>query len=549
MQLMKKLAPYAGWLSLFLGFIALFAYVILPYEKMLTMSLGSLTLSAGLFFLIINRDEIKKSLTGRTALYGTNALILIVVFMGILTFINLLSYRHKYRFDLTEGGFYTLSPETLNVISDLPREIQMTAFFRTGSKEKKKFRNLMEGYLQSTDKIKLDFVDPDKNPAVTKQYGIKVHGAVALESGKNETTVMIPNEENLTNGIYRVAQDHKSTLYFLEGHGERDLDRTDGEGYSSVKQALDKNRYKVKKLLLLQTAKIPEDADVLVINGPRKPILKKEQTVIDTYLNKGGSVLILVDPQSKFEMEEFLLKRGIALRDDAIFDPASKLFGSDFWTPVVKEFAEHGITKDFALPVVLHIARSVAGRPVAEVEVVDLLKTGPESWSETDFTQNPIKFDQDSEDAKGPVPVGVVSIKLIEDMTSLAEMTESILERAKKDPLEVLEEMKKAEEDEAKEEAPPEKKYIKGNLVVIGDSDFVTNHYFNSSGNGDFFMNVISWLAQQENLIPIQSKQRKNNPIQLTLTDGSIIFLTSVVALPIMILVPGFWVWWRRRSL
>ena len=144
---MRKLAPMAGWLALIIGFVALLIYIILPDLKSISGSLGFVSLLNGVFFLVVEGPRLKQRLSSRSALYGTNAMILTFIFLGILIFVNILAFRHKHRFDFTEGGYFTLAPQTKKLISNLPREVQLTAFFQTESSEKIAFSNLIVLFL------------------------------------------------------------------------------------------------------------------------------------------------------------------------------------------------------------------------------------------------------------------------------------------------------------------------------------------------------------------------------------------------------------------
>ena len=249
---MKSILAYFGWIALGLALIALFAYSIVPDQTLAVFSLAGAALICSLVYCASNWNNIRKTLTNRTAIHGTNTIILTVVFLGILIFINLLSSRHNHRFDLTESGLFTLSPQTEKIVSQLPRKVKMTAFFQTQSPDRNQFKNLVDGYLQLTDQIELEFVDPDKNPAITKQFGIKTYGTITLESGKNETKITSATEENLTNGIQKVIQDKKKIIYFLEGHGEKSINKIDKDAYTTAKLELEKDGHEVKTLLLLQ---------------------------------------------------------------------------------------------------------------------------------------------------------------------------------------------------------------------------------------------------------------------------------------------------------
>jgi len=454
--------------------------------------------------------------------------VLACVFLGILVFANILSSRHKHRFDLTSSGIFTLAPQTQKIVANLPREITLTAFFQSESPTKSEFKNLMDGYLGLSDKIKLSFVDPDKNPAIVKQYGVTTYGTVALESGKQETKVQNPNEENMTNAILKVIKDQKKKIYFLEGHGEQNPDNTEGQGYSAARKALERDGFQVEKLLLLQTGKIPQDADALVIAGPEKPILPKEQKALEDFLQNGGSIFLLIDPKTESGMDEFLARWGIGLREDLVIDPMSKMFGGDYAAPVVSQYMMHDITKDFALPTIFPVLRSVTAKQADGVKVSELLQTGANSWAEMDFGGEKVKFDE-GVDQRGPVTIAVVASKKPDS----AEMPKPG-------------ENEKGEDDKGAEKSPSAKK---GNLVVLGDSDFANNTYFNFSGNGDFFLNTTSWLAEEESLISIRPRERKDTPLHLTSDWGAALFLTGTILFPGVIVLAGVRKWWTRRRL
>ena len=109
--------------------------------------------------------------------------------------------------------------------------------------KKNAFENLIAGYLEETDKIGITYLDPDKNPAVTKQYGVTTYGTIVLESGSKETKIQNATEENLTNALLKVTRDEQKVIYFLEGHGENQIDSTENEGHGTAKKDLEQDGF------------------------------------------------------------------------------------------------------------------------------------------------------------------------------------------------------------------------------------------------------------------------------------------------------------------
>ena len=232
--------------------------------------------------------------------------------------------------------------------------------------------------------------------------------------------------------------------------------------------------------------------------------------------------MMLVDPKSKHGMEAFLRNWGVELGDNIVIDPMSKLFGGDFAAPVVNQYSAHDITSEFVLPTIFPIIQSVKAIPTTKIETVELLKTSANSWGESSFESGTVKFDVDT-DLKGPVSVAVVATKLLGPREDDAH-------------------------DENEETQEHEIKQPKATLVVIGDSDFSSNRYSNFSGNGDFFLNTVSWLAEEENLISIRPKEKRNSPIHLTSSWGSAIFVLGILIFPGIVAGTGIRIWWRRRG-
>ncbi len=531
---MKQFAPYAGWIALACGFVGLLLYLIAPQLTLATYTLLGIALANGLFFLYLDRKEVKSSLKSRTTLYGTNSAIIIFAVLGILIFLNVQFLKHKHRIDLTETKFYTLAPQTQKVVSNLAREVKLTAFYQTDDGTRNEFQRLMDGYKNFTEKIKLEFVDPDKNPAITKQYGVTTYGTVVFESGKQETKVTKATEENVTNALLKVTQDQQKVIYFLKGHGEKNIHDKEKNGYSKVKESLEKDNFQIKTLLLLKTGEVPKDADLLVISGPTKPIQKLELEAIDHYLNGGGSVLILADPQVDNGWTAFLEKWGVEVQNDLIIDPMSKLYGGDYAAPVVSQYSPHGITKDFSLPTIFPLLRSVKAITTEGLESSEVLFSGPESWAETDISSGKARYNPNV-DLKGPVSVAVAITKNLNAQKAEpgTQSSNSIANQSSHPP----------------NQNEPVKAGLKANLVVIGDSDFASNNYFSFSGNGDFFLNSASWLLQEENLISIRPRKRKNSPLALTATQGNLAFVVGTILIPMAVTLMGVSVWWRRRSL
>ena len=454
----------------------------------------------------------------RSLQFGTNSVLMVLIFLGVLGIINFLGFKHQLRADLSSSHTFTLAPQSVNVVKGLKQEVKITGFFQENSPARTEFKDLIESYHYHNPKVRYELVDPDKNPGAARSYGITQPDTVVLESGTQNVRVRNISEQEITSALIRLSQEGKRIIYFLEGHGEHRVEDTDRIGYSTAKEALDRQGFEVKNLLLLEQNKVPSDAAVLVLAGPQRPILPQEQESLRNYLKEGGQLLVMLDPQSQAGLDTLLLDWGIILRNDMVVDPVSRLFGGVYNIPIVNTYFQHDITREFNLPTFFPLARSVRFNKEKEkdLEYRSLLQTGPSSWATTDLNQGQSQFDS-RRDEKGPIVLAaVVTVKGA---------------------------------DSEKSESESEQKNKKARLVVFGDSDFASNLYFKSVGNGDLFLNAVSWLARYSELISIRPKEAKAGTLLLTSTQGQVLFYLPVIALPLILMVAGVSIWQRRKRL
>ncbi len=465
----------------------------------------------------------------RKAKYGTNTLVFVLVFLGILVIVQALATTHSLRFDLTANKRYTLSDQSKKILRNLDTDIKVFAFFRDTEGGRAQAKELLELYALESGRFTFEFVDPDRKPGLAKQYEITSYGTVAMEGKGKIEKITFPDEEKLTNALLKIIRDQKKTVYFLTGHGEHQITNREKDGYSAAKEAIEKQNYTVQELLLLRAEKVPEDAAILIVAGPESSFLETELHTLEEYIKRGGKVLFLLDPETQSGLESFLTKYGFVLQADVIIEKLSRLFGGDYLMPIVSTYEEHPITKDFNVASFFPLARSVdIKEDLPEgVSAQVLARTGPESWAEVDLEmlkEGKASLDKDK-DRPGPIPIAAVATIEIKDE----------------------EETKTKTEEASTETAQEMTKTPKARVVVFGNSAFASNNYLNLSGNLDFFLNTISWLAEEEDLIAIRPKERAGSPLLLTPTQSQVVFFVPVVAVPTLVIASGIVVYSRRR--
>ncbi|MBI5787481.1 MAG: Gldg family protein [Candidatus Schekmanbacteria bacterium] len=441
---------------------------------------------------------------------------MIFIILGIVVLINYLASQHNQRFDFTEGGEHTLADQSIKLLKKIDSPLKVILFDKPTSQTWGKAENLLAAYRYHSGQIQTELVDPDKKPSLAKQYGIQRYGTIFFEYKNRQEQTETITEEEFTNVILKLTREKQNKVYFVDGHGENNIDDADKTGYSLLKEAIEKQNFAVAKLVLAREAKIPDDCSVLIISGPEKDFFPEELKTLEDYLKRGGKAFFMLDPPPGVGLNDFLLQWGVKIGNDMVIDKLSRLFGGDYFMPVVTNYTQHPITRGFDLASFFPVARSITPLDnVPEGTIVQSLASTTEgSWAEVDYQAQSYEFNE-GKDIKGPISVAVVVDMPVKP---------------------------------AGAEKQPAAAKTSVRLIVIGDADFVNNTYINLSGNRDLFLNIISWLAQEEDLISIRPKEEAKRMISLTETDMQMLFWLTVVAIPVAVLLAGIGVWWRRRK-
>ena len=302
-----------GILGIILAVAGMIAYSLGPDLLWAVTIAESLALICLILFFLLHFDAVKAFSGQRSTKMGMNSLLMVLFFSAILIIVNFLAARHSVRWDLSENQNFTLAPQTYRVLRALPHDVKVTVFTREKDPGYQVYKERLESYRQASTKLTVEFIDPEKQPKLAKNYGIFRTDTAIFESGGQTIRVPSPSEVELTGALLRISKDAKKRIVFVEGHSERSLEDKERNGLSIAKEALTRQGYDVGTLSLLQETTVPSNTTVLVLAGPRRAVTKDEQDRIQTYVEKGGHVLILVDPDTHAELESLLTYWGLGL--------------------------------------------------------------------------------------------------------------------------------------------------------------------------------------------------------------------------------------------
>ncbi|NIP39313.1 MAG: hypothetical protein GWO07_11905, partial [Candidatus Dadabacteria bacterium] len=409
---------------------------------------------------------------------------------------------------------FSISDQTKQILGTVQSEVEIIGFFKELGLDRKEFLTLAKQYEEYSDKVRLRMVDPDKSPGLATQYGITEYSTVVVARDQDSLKISLSDplsdgiintsEHEITNAIIKLSKDSRKTLYFLIGHGERDTkDVSDVSGFGQLVNAVRDEGYEVSELLVKQNLDLPKYDSILVIAGPRKTLLQTELSAIKNFMDEGGNVIFMLEPQGSAELAALLSQYGIKVGDNIVIDPSSKLVGGGDVAPIVAQYPPHKITNDFKFATLFPFVRTVEPASPEASNIESIAQTSSYSWAETNlalFEQG--KADYEPGDRKGPVSVAVVGQ----------------LEQG-------------------------------GKIAVFGSVEFSANRFLLFSGNKDYVLNVINWISGDENLITIRPKVAEQGKIVLTDSQLKFFFAVTVILIPLIILTAGIFIWWKRKNM
>lgn len=473
-------------------------------------------------------QKIIQSFNTKNFRYGGYAALLTVIAVAILVVLNLVAEQVPFKLDLSKNKIFSLSKQTYEIISDLDREITIYALYESG-KETNEITEILKKYTDHTKKIRLKFVDPNKNPGFAKQYTKDSKnlslGSLIIESGKRFKVIPASNlynfdysnpyqpsvtslavEQCVTGAIMFVKSGKMPVIYSLEGHGEERLP------FEIIKQ-LETENYELKSVNLY-TSEMPEDIDILLINSPQRDLTVSEVEKIRNFLSNNGRAIILVDLLTGDlpNLQSLLRSYGIALQRMALVEGDSNHYiqNNPLW--IQPELGSHQIVGSLVtdkMPVIIPVAQGIEILDVKKhsLNITPLLTTSASAWGKTDLNTTSLEKTKDA--PQGPFTIAVA----VTDQTPGEETAES-------------------------------------KIVVVGNGMFLASELINSiPGNANFLINSFGWLQDQKVNLSIKPKSLLALRLNINFFQTLVLSGVVVILIPLGVLSAGLIVWLRRRHL
>ena len=450
----------------------------------------------------------------RQTKYAAYAVTYIVIVIAAVVVANVLADRYNKSYDSTANKRYSLSDQTGKIVKDLKQNATITYFnqsthFREG-------KDLLDQYANLSPKLQVKYVDPDKDPELAREAGIRNLGTAVVQLGAKKEEAKRMTEEGITGALIRDLKNTTRTVCFSSGSGEHQLDDSNREGMSQFKDLLSKDNYETKSVDLLTKAEVPSDCTTLVVAGPTKNYQQPEVDAIKKYVEDGGRALFMLDPPLKLGHEEIadndaltnlLQSWGVTVNKDLILDlnPLGQIAGLGPQVALVSNYASQPIVDQMAGTTTgFPLARSLEIKNTDKTSVQKLFDSSSKSLATSNLSSPSVTL-SDPKNKKGPFTMAAAGTY-----------------------------------NTGKENS-------QGRFVVVGSSTWAANRFIENLGNSDLASNTVNWLSSDEDLISIRPKPQEDRRITMTAGQLAWVRATSQFGLPIVVLVLGVSVWWKRR--
>jgi len=443
--------------------------------------------------------------------------VFVVFFLMLVVLLGYVASQYHVAKDITQANRNILTQGSVNVLKQMKGPVNITVFATkddtsSGDNFRKGIVDFVARYQRAKKDIHLTFINPSQEPKLAQDAGVKTDGEVVIEYQKRVEHITPPfAEQEVTNLLVRLSRTNEQAVMYLDGHGERNLLGVRNHDIGEFGKQLEAKGFKFANPDLTIAQAVPSNGAMLVIASPQVDVSDVEAKKIKAYLDAGGNLLWLLDDDNLRGLNEVADYLGLQVSPGIALDMASAQYGADARVAFASLYGEHAITTNFMLRTLFPEAHQVTAKGTDENgwKVSNLVEVAPNGWLAAKKLAKDAKpvFDEKN-DKRGPINIGVA------------------LERTYG---------KKGQR-----------------VVVMGNANFLSNTFITNGGNLDLGVNIINWLAGDDNLITIQPMPLKDINVSIPDTDQGRLVAWTVFHgfqyfIPLGFMIAGFYLWWKRR--
>jgi ABC-type uncharacterized transport system involved in gliding motility auxiliary subunit len=445
----------------------------------------------------------------------------VILFIALIFILGFLARQYRYAVDITQANRNLLTQGSIEVLAQMKDPVNITVFATNddpsrGDTFRKGMLDFVARYQREKKDITLTFINPTEEPKLVQEANIKQDGEVVVEYNKRTEHIFPPIvEQDMTNLLVRLSRTNTKPVMFLDGHGERHLQGIKNHDLGEFGKQLEAKGFKFANPDLTIAQEVPRSGAMLVIASPQVDVSEIEAKKIKAYIESGGNLLWLLDDDNLRGLDEVADYLGIKVSPGIVVDMSAAQYGADAKVAFNSMYGDHAITRNFQLRTLFPEAHEVDAQASYEFgwKVGRLVDVAPNGWLESERIEagvqnKKVSFDVET-DKRGPINIGIT------------------LERTYGQ---------------------------KGQrVVVMGNANFLSNTFVTNGGNLDFGINIVNWLAGDDELITIQPMPLKDANIAIPSTDAGRMVAWTVFHgfqffIPLGFVIAGFWLWWRRRK-
>lgn len=440
--------------------------------------------------------------------------VFLLLFISILSMLAWVTDHYSHQFDLTANKRHSLSSNSIELLDTLDKPVTVHAY-SNDDVTKQAIQEIITRYQRIKPDFKLRLLNPDIDIEQIQKDGVVMNKPFAFVIYYNDRMELIDSlsEQAISNALLRLNRRDNQQVIFLSGHGERDINGNDNRAYTTLNTQLTDMGFNLQTLNLLEK-KLPDNTKLLIIAAPTGEYLAGEIKHIENYIDSGGNLLWLSDPGELYGLDKIARSLGLQLQDGVIIDNNPELRQTlNIQHPgiiPVTEYFPHLITNTIRYNTLFSLARGIS--PLSNEDAVNnwqaeaLFNSTGKSWTETGGLQEDMVFDSASGDVAGPITIAVA------------------LHR------------------------PGEKQSGSQRIVVIGDSDFLSDTYIGAGANLNLGLNIFNWLIGDDDFISVEATPAADT--KLSLSDTQLVFIGFgfFLVIPLLLLLIGFRIWYVRKN-
>lgn len=430
------------------------------------------------------------------------------LFLAIVMLLAFMAREYRQEWDVTRNARNSLSQPTLDVLRQLDGPVSVTVYApardRAGTNVHKVIEERLRPYRRARPDLEVTMVDPREDPKRAAAAQLRTAAELVVEHRKRVEHLPLAEfgEQAFANALMRLMRGSMSLVLALEGHGERRLDGTANHDLGTFGAQLQQKGIKLNSVNLGLAQDVPANAALLLIANPQSELQPAEVEKIRRYLERGGSILWLIDPGPLHGLHPIAEALGLVLTPGTVVDPASRPTSGPPVFAMASNYGNHPVTAAFRYNTMFPHARQIGISESEDWRISPLVEVAQRGWVEMGALDEKIAFDK-ARDLPGPVTIA-------------AAFERTVGERQQR-------------------------------VVVVGNGAFISNAYVGSAGNLQLGAAMVNWLTGEDALVAIDPRPALDSRIEIGQTTLYVIAFGFLLALPLAFVLTGIAIWWRRR--